>query len=160
VIAGSNTLSFVGVRVLLDEHVNGLGVRVLPGNCGLLRFSCGSPNLSRRIPDAPLEARGKMALIPKAGAERDLRQAELHHHSAGCGHWTQKSAAATINWAFSTLWLKTRTSQSRVRISFFRDLSSCYSSFELTRSDRFSHQRTEQTLITALWVDERIGRPD
>jgi hypothetical protein len=58
--AGLNTLSFVGVPALLDEHANALGVRVLPRACGLLRFSCGNPKLSRRDPDHPLEAKGKI----------------------------------------------------------------------------------------------------
>jgi hypothetical protein len=43
------------IRVLLDEHANGLGVRVLAGACGLSRYSCGNPNLSRRDADDPLE---------------------------------------------------------------------------------------------------------
>src|SRR5258708_9302651 len=65
------------IRVLLDEHANRLGVRVLARACGLLRFSCGNPKLSRRDADDPLEVRGKMALVREAGAERDLRQAQL-----------------------------------------------------------------------------------
>src|SRR3984893_15890183 len=65
------------IRVLLDEHANRLGVRVLAGACGLLRFSCGNPKLSRRDADDPLEVRGKMALVREAGTERDLRQAKL-----------------------------------------------------------------------------------
>src|SRR5260221_3706522 len=65
------------IRVLLDEHANRLGVRVLARAWGLLRFSCGNPNLSGRDADDPLEVRGKMALVREAGAERALRQAEL-----------------------------------------------------------------------------------
>lgn len=54
-----------------------LGVRVLGESCVFLGDSCGSPKLSRRDADDPLEVKGKMALVREAGAERDLRQAEL-----------------------------------------------------------------------------------
>jgi len=45
----------VDTRALLEEHANGLGVRVLAEACGLLRFSCGSPKLSCRHADDPLK---------------------------------------------------------------------------------------------------------
>jgi hypothetical protein len=43
------------IRVPLDEHANGLGVRVLVGACGVLRYSCGNPKLSRRDAEVRLK---------------------------------------------------------------------------------------------------------
>ena len=42
-----------------------------------LQDSLRNPKLSRRDADDPLEVRAEMALIREAGAERDIRQAEL-----------------------------------------------------------------------------------
>ena len=61
----------------LRSMLTGLGIRVLAGTCGLLRYSCGNPKLSRRDADDPLEVKGKMALVREADAECDLRQAKL-----------------------------------------------------------------------------------
>jgi hypothetical protein len=69
--------AITAIRVLLDEHANGLGVRVLAGACGLLRFYCGNPKLYRRDADDSLEVKGKLALVREADAERDVHQAEL-----------------------------------------------------------------------------------
>src|ERR1700730_2602771 len=51
----SDTITLI--PVLLDQHANGLGVRVLVGACGLLWRSCGNPKLSRRDADDPLEVK-------------------------------------------------------------------------------------------------------
>jgi len=78
--------------------LNRLGIRVLAGACGLLRFSCGNPKLSRRDADDPLEVKGKMALVWEADAECDLRQADLavcpqevlRSFNAARDHWRAK----------------------------------------------------------------------
>jgi hypothetical protein len=71
----SDTITLI--PVLLHQHANGVGVRVLAGACGLSRYSCGNPKLSRRDADDPLEVKRKMTLVREAAAERDLRQTEL-----------------------------------------------------------------------------------
>ena len=39
--------------------------------------SCGGPKLPRRDADEPFKVKGELALVREAGAERDVRQAEL-----------------------------------------------------------------------------------
>jgi hypothetical protein len=48
-----------------------------PGACGLSRFSCANPKLSRRDADDPLELKGKLALVREPDAERDIGHADL-----------------------------------------------------------------------------------
>jgi hypothetical protein len=63
------------MRVLLQEHPNGLGLRGLGGGCVLLGDSCGSPKLSRRDADDPLESRTGFGL--RSRQVRDLAQAKV-----------------------------------------------------------------------------------
>jgi hypothetical protein len=49
----------------------------LCGDRSLLGDSRGAPKLPRCDADNPLEVKGKLALVPEADAERDIRQAEL-----------------------------------------------------------------------------------
>jgi hypothetical protein len=58
--------AITSIRVLLDEHANGLAVRVLAPVCGLLGFSCGNPKLTRRDADDPLEVKAELALVREA----------------------------------------------------------------------------------------------
>ena len=44
------------IRVLLVAHTNGLDVRVLAEACGLLRYSCGNPKLSRQQVNLSIQA--------------------------------------------------------------------------------------------------------
>ena len=59
------------MRVLLEVHTNGLDVRVLDRACGLLRYSCGNPKLSRRAAECLYFQSGKTATpaeLEKVGA--------------------------------------------------------------------------------------------
>src|SRR3984893_15122959 len=53
------------------------GIQILARACGLLRFSCGNPKLSRRDAGDPLEVKGKIAVVREADAARHLHQTEL-----------------------------------------------------------------------------------
>jgi hypothetical protein len=75
--------AITSIRVLLDEHAKGVGVRVLAGACGLSRFSCGNPKLSRPDADDPLEVKGKKLIATFAVHSCDRCFGQLPARSNG-----------------------------------------------------------------------------
>ena len=60
------------ICILLEKQANGAAARFLPRACGLLRDSCGNPELSRRDADDPLA----VPSIPSCSLPRTGQTAE------------------------------------------------------------------------------------
>jgi hypothetical protein len=67
------------MRVVLNQHVSGLGVRLLAGPCGLLRCSCGNPETLPGDAHHPVCSENKMYFGPKSLSDVPLQLQILLH---------------------------------------------------------------------------------